>query len=155
MPPSNRGQSQGLHMFVRKYMLIATSYRYEEDIHRLHRELNEARGNPVQPPHLGGPPHGLGQGQGGPPNIGNGTNNLFGPIMTPHNGAPLAPLQDPQQQPPPPHQMHQPPQGHQQPQPPQPAGPPPFPGYGSAPAQNGTLQIAGGNGMRRVSLLSI
>lgn len=98
---------------------IAMKQRYEDEIARLHHEL-EARGGP--PSHVGIsglPAHG-GVSQPQPPAIGHGPSNLFGGIMAnpPGQGNPgLVPPSQEQQQPqaPPPHQMPQGPQGLQQP----------------------------------------
>ncbi|KAI9865005.1 MAG: general transcription repressor [Vezdaea acicularis] len=112
---------------------LAIKQRYDEDVARLHRELAEARGAPSQPPHLGGPPHSVGPSQAPPPNIGQGGNNLFGPIMTNGvgGGAGLAPPQEAQH-----HPANQMPQPQPPPvlQPPGPPHPPQFPSYQSAPA---------------------
>ena len=93
--------------------------RYDDEIARLHHEL-EARGGP--PSHVGIsglPTHG-GVSQPQPPAIGHGPSNLFGGIMAnpPGQGNPgLVPPSQEQQQPqvPPPHQMPQQPPGLQQP----------------------------------------
>src|SRR5271170_5696614 len=102
-------------------MLIVCSNRYDEEIQRLHREL-EARGGAPPASRIGGPPPHAGPAQAPPPSIGNGPSNLFGGIMAGHGGQGAPGLAPPppqdQQQGPPQHQMPQPPPGLQQ-------GPPP------------------------------
>lgn len=119
---------------------MALKQKYDEEISRLHREL-EARGG-IPPARIGGPPQHAGPVQAAPPpSIGHGPSNLFGGIMAGQGGqgAPgLAPPPPPpeQQQGPPQHQMPQPPPGLQQGPPP--SQQPPFqaPAY-SQPAPNG------------------
>jgi glucose repression regulatory protein TUP1 len=113
-------------------------YRYDDEIQRLHREL-EARGGNPRPSGIGGPPSHAGPSQA-PPSIGHGPSNLFGGIMT--QGGQGAPALGPP--PPPPDQQgpqHQMPQPGPPPPPPQappfqsgnyPGGPGPN-GYGSQP----------------------
>ncbi|KAI9841971.1 MAG: general transcription repressor [Thelocarpon superellum] len=119
---------------------IAIKQKYDEDVARLHREL-EARGGPSQPPHVGGMAHNAGPAQAPPPSIGHGPSNLFGGIMTGQQGQGgpgLAPPPPQEQQPPGPlHQMPQPPAAVQQQQGPPPAPQPPYQGYQPAPAVNG------------------
>ncbi|TKA78524.1 hypothetical protein B0A49_05125 [Cryomyces minteri] len=115
---------------------ITIKQRYEDDIARLHREL-ETRGGPSQSG-VGGA-HG-GPSQPPPPAIGHGPRDLFGGIMagaTAQGGPGLAP--PPQEQPPPqglPQHLAQAPPGlNPAPGPPQHA---PFGGYGPAgPGING------------------
>ncbi|KAI9797738.1 MAG: general transcription repressor [Candelina submexicana] len=116
---------------------IAIKQKYDEEITRLHREI-EARGGASQPSHLGAQQHG-GPSQPPPPSIGHGPSNLFGGIMAGQGGqgAPgLAPPPQEQSQPHASHQMPQPPPGLQQQQ-----GPPqaqqPFSGYPAPGALNG------------------
>src|SRR4051794_29419888 len=130
-----------LHRMCLMYMCFHASFnklarRYDEEIARLHREL-EARGGPPQPAHIGGPPHNAGPAQPQPPAIGHGTNSLFSGLMGPGGqGAPgLAPPTQDQQQPPQQHQM--PPAPPNLPQGPPQAPQPPFQGYQSTPAVNG------------------
>ena len=103
---------------------MLTLSRYDEEIQRLHREL-EARGGAPRPSGIGGPPSHAGPSQQVPPSIGHGPSNLFGGIMAGQGGqgapglAPPGPTQpDPQG---PPHQMPQP-----GPPPPPPQAPPSF-----------------------------
>lgn len=116
---------------------LALKQKYDEEIQRLHREL-EARGGPPRPAGIGGPPQHAGPSQA-PPSIGHGPSNLFGGIMAGQGGqgAPgLAPPPPPpqEQQQGPQHQMPQPPPGLQGPPPPQ----QPFQaGYSQGPAPNG------------------
>ncbi|KAI9677594.1 MAG: general transcription repressor [Caeruleum heppii] len=117
---------------------VVIKQKYDDEITRLHREL-EARGGPAQPPHVGGPPHNAGPSQPPPPSIGHGPSNLFGGIMANQGGQGgpgLAPPPPDQQGPPPPHQMPQPPPAVQQQGPP-PAQQPTYPGYQGPPAVNG------------------
>jgi general transcriptional corepressor TUP1 len=112
-------------------------HRYDDEIARLHREL-EARGGAPSASRIGAAPPHAGPAQAPPPSIGNGPSNLFGGIMAGHGGqgAPgLAPPPPQEQQGPPQHQMPQPPPGLQQ-------GPPPTQapfagGYGQTSAPNG------------------
>lgn len=121
-------------------LLISCQIRYDEDVARLHREL-EARGGPPLSAHLSGPSQHSGPSQPPPPSIGHGPSNLFGGIMANpggQGGPGLATPQEQPQQPPPAHQMPQPPPG------PQSQGPsqlqqPSFPGYPQPSAINGTL----------------
>ncbi|KAH8821514.1 WD40-repeat-containing domain protein [Xylogone sp. PMI_703] len=115
---------------------IALKAKYDEEIQRLHREL-EARGGAPRPAGIGGPPQHPGPSQA-PPSIGHGPRDLFGGIMAGgQNGpglAPPPPQQQQDQQGPPQHQMPQPPPGLQGPP------PPPQPGFGAGypgPAPNG------------------
>ncbi|KAK0100109.1 general transcription repressor, variant 2 [Cadophora gregata f. sp. sojae] len=108
---------------------IALKAKYDEEIQRLHRELEARGGNPRA---LGGPPQNSAPSQA-PPAIGHGPSNLFGGIMAGQGGqgAPgLAPPQQTEQHGPPQHQMPQPPPG-----PPSIQGPPPPPQQ--APFQGG------------------
>ncbi|KAI9790347.1 MAG: general transcription repressor [Peltula sp. TS41687] len=119
---------------------IELKSKYENEIARLHREL-EARGGPAPPTHVGAPPHNAGPSQPPPPSIGHGPSNLFGGIMAGQGGQGgpgLAPPQDQTQpqQPPPPHQMPQPPPTVPQPGPLQ-APQPPYQSYQPAPTVNG------------------
>lgn len=112
--------------------------RYDEEIQRLHREL-EARGGPPSAARIGGPPQHAGPAQAPPPSIGHGPSNLFGGIMAGQGGqgAPgLAPPPEQGQQGPPQHQMPQPPPGLQQGPPPS-QGPFQQGGYGQTSAPNG------------------
>lgn len=122
--------------------VLMSHIRYDEEIARLHREL-EARGGPPLPAHLGGPPQHPGPSQPPPPSIGHGPRDLFGGIMA-NPGGPggpgLAAPQDQLQQPPPAHQMPQPAPG------PQSQGPsqlqqPSFPGYPQPSAVNGMQSV--------------
>ena len=137
-------------------MLI--SFRYDEEIARLHRELEARGGSSV--PRAGGPPQHVGPTQAPPPSIGHGPSNLFGGIMAGQGQAgPGLPPQPTQEQGPPQHQMPQPPPGLQQGPPPpaqgsfQPSGqygPPVQNGYPSQgpppPASPGTIAKRGGPG---------
>ncbi|KAI9741881.1 MAG: general transcription repressor [Cirrosporium novae-zelandiae] len=108
---------------------------YDEEIARLHREL-EARGGPPMPSHLGAPgQHPGGPSQPPPPAVGHGQGTLFGGIMAPggQGGPGLAP--PPESQQPPQHPMAQPPPGPGPQQPPQPQQP--YQGYQPGPAVNG------------------
>jgi len=116
---------------------LSLKQKYDEEIARLHREL-EARGGSVRPAGPGLQQH-AGPTQQPPPSIGHGPRDLFGGIMAGQGGqnAPgLAPppQQDPQgQQQGPPHQMPQP-----GPPPPPPSQAPPFQSGGyPGPAPNG------------------
>ncbi|KFY94955.1 hypothetical protein V498_03620 [Pseudogymnoascus sp. VKM F-4517 (FW-2822)] len=116
---------------------MALKQKYDEEIARLHREL-EARGGPSVS-RTGGPPQHVGPTQAPPPSIGHGPSNLFGGIMAGQGqaGPGLPPQPTPQEQGPPQHQMPQPPGLQQGPPPPaqgpfQPAGQ-----YGPPPVQNG------------------
>src|SRR5579862_968575 len=113
-------------------------YRYDDEIARLHREL-ESRGVQSQPPHVSGPPHSTGHSQGPqPPVIGHGNGGLFGGIMANGPGQGLAPPQEQQQQQQqPPHQMPQPPPTLTQQGPPQPQQPFTYPQ--NQPLNNGKL----------------
>ncbi|KAI9796819.1 MAG: general transcription repressor [Piccolia ochrophora] len=115
---------------------IQIKQKYDDEIARLHREL-DTRGGPPAPPQVGGPPHNAGPSQPPPPAIGHGPSNLFGGIMTNQGGQGgpgLAPPQQEPQQPPVPHHMPQPPASVQQaPQ----AQQAPFSGYQQPPAVNG------------------
>ncbi|PQE13908.1 transcriptional repressor rco-1 protein [Rutstroemia sp. NJR-2017a BBW] len=137
---------------------IADYHRYEEEIQRLHREL-EARGGASRPPAMGGPPQHAGPSQA-PPAIGHGPSNLFGGIMAgqaSQGGPGLAPPpQQPDAQGPlPPHAMPQPQPSIQgppsQPGPFQggypPQGPPPNGPYGAQPPQS-TASPGPGKGPR-------
>lgn len=106
--------------------------RYDEEISRLHRELESRGGNPGAP-RIGGPPQNPATSQQAPPSIGLGPSNLFGGIMAGSNGTPgLAP-------PPPQPDQHGPPQ-HGMPQPPP---PPPPPLQGPPPQQQPPFQPGG------------
>ncbi|KAG0648492.1 Transcriptional repressor rco-1 [Hyphodiscus hymeniophilus] len=115
---------------------LALKQKYDEEISRLHREL-EARGGNPRPAGIGGPPQHAGPSQA-PPSIGHGPSNLFGGIMAGQGGQGAPGLAPPPPQPDqqgPPHQMPQPP-SLQGPPPPQ---APPFQsgGYGQGPTPNG------------------
>ncbi|KAE8450085.1 transcriptional regulatory protein rco1 [Mollisiaceae sp. DMI_Dod_QoI] len=118
---------------------LALKAKYDEEIQRLHREL-EARGGNPRPSGIGGPAQNAAS---RPPDIGHGPSNLFGGIMAGQGGqgAPgLAPPPQPEQHGPPQHQMPQPPPppSLQGPPPPQQA---PFQGGGyPGPAPNGYSQ---------------
>jgi glucose repression regulatory protein TUP1 len=115
--------------------------RYDEEIARLHREL-EARGGNPRPTGIGGaPPQNAGPSGQAPPAIGHGPSNLFGGIMAGQGpgGPGLAPPPQSDQHGPPQHQMPQP----GPPPPPALQGPPPQQqppfqgGYAQGPAPNG------------------
>lgn len=115
----------------------ADKRRYEEDIARLQREL-EQRGGPSQSALIGGPQHGA-PSHPPPPSIGHGPSNLFGGIMsgaTAQGGPGLAPPQQEPSQPQglPPHMPQGPPGLNPAPGPPQHA---PFGGYGPVAGVNG------------------
>ncbi|KAI9836692.1 MAG: hypothetical protein M1819_001328 [Sarea resinae] len=115
---------------------ISIKQKYDDEIQRLHREL-EARGGPSQQSHIGGPPQHTGPSQPPPPSIGHGPSNLFGGIMTGQGGQGgpgLAPPPQEQPPPPPPHQMPQPPPLQQPGPPPSQQGP--FQGYQGGPGVN-------------------
>ena len=124
--------------------LLTHFHRYDEEIQRLHREL-EARGGNPRPAGIGAPPQNAGPSQA-PPSIGHGPSNLFGGIMAGggQGGPGLAPPPQSDQHGPPQHQMPQPPPGLGGPPPPQPfqsggypQGPSGAPnGYGSQPPQS-------------------
>ncbi|PBP22775.1 WD40 repeat-like protein [Diplocarpon rosae] len=128
-------QLQELHtirdkVYAMEQAHIALKANYDEEIKRLHRELESRGGNPRA---LGGPPQNSASSQAPPPAIGHGPSNLFGGIMAGQGGqgAPgLAPPQQAEQHGPPQHQMPQPPPG-----PPSLQGPPPPPQQ--APFQGG------------------
>lgn len=89
---------------------IALKAKYDEEIQRLHREL-EARGGAPRPAGIAGPPQHPGPSQQAPPSIGHGPRDLFGGIMAGgQNGPGLAPPppQQQDQQGPPQHAMPQP-----------------------------------------------
>ncbi|KIM95925.1 hypothetical protein OIDMADRAFT_183392 [Oidiodendron maius Zn] len=121
---------------------LALKQKYDEEIQRLHREL-EARGGNPRAPAISGPPQHAGPSQAPPPSLGNGPNNLFGGIMTQGGqGAPgLAPPPPQPEQQGPPHQMAPSgPPGHPPPPPAPPfqggnypPGPPGPSGYGNPP----------------------
>lgn len=123
---------------------LALKQKYDDEISRLHRELQAQGGNP-RPPGIGGPPQNAGPSQA-PPSIGHGPSNLFGGIMAGQGGQQaLAPPQ-PSEQHGPPHGMPQPNQGPPglQGPPPPPPGPSQAPfqggGYPQGPAPNGYSQ---------------
>lgn len=93
-------------------------FRYDDEIARLHHEL-EARGGPQSHVGISGLPAHGGVSQPQPPAIGHGPSNLFGGIMAnpPGQGNPglVPPSQEQQPQAPPTHQMPQQPPGLQQP----------------------------------------
>lgn len=107
--------------------------KYDEEIARLHREL-EARGGAPRPAGIGGPPQNAGPSNQAPPSIGHGPSNLFGGIMAGQGpgGPGLAPPPQSEQQ------QHGPPQ-HQMSQP----GPPPPPLQGPPPQQQPPFQSGG------------
>ncbi|KAH8745407.1 WD40-repeat-containing domain protein [Hyaloscypha finlandica] len=110
---------------------LALKQKYDEEISRLHRELEGRGGQPPRAAGIGGPPQNAGSSQQAPPAIGLGPSNLFGGIMA-GTGAPgLAP-------PPPQSDQHGPPQ-HQMPQPP----PPPQPSLQGPPPQQPPFQQGG------------
>lgn len=122
---------------------LALKQKYDEEIQRLHREI-EARGGSARPAAIGGPPQHAGPSQA-PPSIGHGPSNLFGGIMAGQGGqsAGLAPPPPQQEQGPPQHMPQPPPPGIQAPpqQPPfqggypqGPPGPPPNSGYQPPPS---------------------
>ncbi|TVY29034.1 Transcriptional repressor [Lachnellula hyalina] len=111
---------------------LALKQKYDEEISRLHREL-EARGGNPRPAGIGAPPQNAGPAGQAPPSIGHGPSNLFGGIMAGQGpgGPGLAP--------PPQADQHGPPQ-HQMPQP----GPPPPPALqGPPPQQQPPFQSGG------------
>lgn len=117
---------------------LALKAKYDEEIARLHRELEARGGNPRAAP-IGGAQNSASR----PPDIGHGPSNLFGGIMAGQGGQGAPGLA-----PPPQADQHGPPQ-HQMPQPPPPPslqGPPPqqqppFQGGGyPGPAPNGYSQ---------------
>jgi len=117
---------------------LALKQKYDDEISRLHRELEARGGNPRPSAGIGGPPQHTGPPQA-PPSIGHGPSNLFGGIMAGQGGQGAPGLAPPPPQPDqqgPPHQMPQPPPTLQGPPPPQ---APPFQsgGYGQGPAPNG------------------
>ncbi|KAF2811449.1 WD40 repeat-like protein [Mytilinidion resinicola] len=110
--------------------------KYEDDLARLQRELDN-RGGPSQSSHHHGPS------QPPPPSIGHGPSNLFGGIMAgsaAQGGPGLAPppQEQPQPQGLPPHMPQGPPGLNPAPGPPSHA---PFGGYQPAPAVNGYGQV--------------
>jgi len=118
---------------------LSLKQKYDEEIQRLHRELESRGGNP-RAAGIGGPTQNSGPSQA-PPSIGHGPSNLFGGIMAGQGGQGvpgLAPPQQTEQHGPPQHQMPQPPPG-----PPSIQGPPPPPQQ--APFQGGYPNV-GPNG---------
>ncbi|KAH8682982.1 WD40-repeat-containing domain protein [Tricladium varicosporioides] len=123
---------------------LALKQKYEEEIQRLHRELEARGGAQPRPAGIGGPtaPQSAGPSQQAPPNIGHGPSNLFGGIMAgqgqggPGLAPPPPPPQQSEQHGPLPHQMTQPPPALNQPPPQQ---QPPFQsgGYPQVAAANG------------------
>ncbi|KAF8859675.1 WD40 repeat-like protein [Acephala macrosclerotiorum] len=118
---------------------LALKAKYDEEIARLHRELEARGGNPRAGAPIGGSQNATSR----PPDIGHGPSNLFGGIMAGQGGQGAPGLA-----PPPQADQHGPPQ-HQMPQPPPPPslqGPPPqqqppFQGSGyPGPAPNGYSQ---------------
>ncbi|CCU76672.1 putative transcriptional repressor rco-1 [Blumeria hordei DH14] len=110
---------------------LALKQKYDEELSRLHREL-EARGGNPRSSAINGPPQNSGPSQQAPPSIGHGPSNLFGGIMTGQVAPGLAPPQQTDQHQMPQHQMPQPPQGPPNlqglpPGPPNLQGPPPGP----------------------------
>ncbi|QSZ37869.1 hypothetical protein DSL72_008969 [Monilinia vaccinii-corymbosi] len=140
---------------------LALKQKYDEELQRLHREL-EARGGASRPPAMGGPPQHAAPSQA-PPSIGHGPSNLFGGIMAgqaSQGGPGLAP--PPQQQdaqgPLPPHAMPQPQPALQGPPPSQqgpfqggypPQGPPQNGPYGAQPPQSTVSPGPGKGGPRQ------
>ncbi|KAE9374256.1 WD40 repeat-like protein [Stipitochalara longipes BDJ] len=98
---------------------LALKQKYDEEISRLHREL-EARGGNPRAPGIGGPPQNAGSSQQAPPSIGLGQGTLFGGIMAGSGPGLAPPPTQPDQHGPPQHGMPQPP-----PPPPPLQGPPP------------------------------
>ncbi|TAQ89785.1 hypothetical protein B7494_g1860 [Chlorociboria aeruginascens] len=117
---------------------LALKQKYEEEVSRLHREL-EARGGNPRPAALGGPPQHAGPSQA-PPQIGHGPSNLFGGIMAGQGGQGAPGLAPPPSQ----QEPQGPPQHQMPPQPPALQGPPPqqapfqgAPSYPQGPVPNG------------------
>ncbi|RKF57901.1 Transcriptional repressor rco-1 [Erysiphe neolycopersici] len=131
---------------------LALKQKYDEELSRLHREL-EARGGNPRSSAIAVPSQNQGPSQQAPPSLGHGPSNLFSGIMAGQVAPGLVPPSQVDQHLPPQHHMPQPPPGPPNlqgppPGPPNLQGPPPppptqaqFPGaYSQGPAPNGYSQ---------------